>query len=89
MLIAREPRIFATQNPFRASTSAMPHVKTTPSSVAKSQPASAASGLELAPSLLAAAGVVLVTGAYLLASRTARSTYGDADSPYGTAEKQR
>jgi nickel/cobalt transporter (NiCoT) family protein len=50
--------------------------------------ASAASGLDLAPSLLAAAGVVLVAGAYLLASRTARSTYGDADSPYGTAKKQ-
>ena len=41
-LIAREPRIFATQNPFRASTSAMPSVKTRPSTVAKSQPASAA-----------------------------------------------
>jgi hypothetical protein len=50
--------------------------------------AGAASGLELAPSLLAAAGVVLVAGAYLLASRTARSTYGDTDSPDGTAKKQ-
>ena len=50
--------------------------------------ASGASGLELAPSLVAAAGVVLVAAAYLLASRTARSTYGDANSPYGTAKKQ-
>ena len=36
----------------------------------------------------AAAGVVLVGAAYLLASRTARSTYGDANSPYGTAKRQ-
>ena len=50
--------------------------------------AGAASGLELAPWLLAAAGVVLVGAAYLLASRTARSTYGDANSPYGTAKRQ-
>jgi hypothetical protein len=50
--------------------------------------ASAACGLELAPSLLAAAGVALVAAAYLLASRTARSTYGDANSPYGTAKKR-
>jgi hypothetical protein len=50
--------------------------------------ASAVSGLEAAPSLLAAAGVVLVAGAYLLASRAGRSTYGDANSPYGTARNQ-
>src|SRR4051812_20189579 len=49
---------------------------------------SAVSGLEVAPSHLAAAGVVLVAGAYLLASRAARSTYGDANSPYGTAKNQ-
>lgn len=49
---------------------------------------SGASGLELAPALLAAAGVVLVAAAYLLASRTARSTYGDANSLYGTAKKR-
>ena len=49
--------------------------------------ASGASGLELAPSLLASAGLMLIAAAYLLASRAARSTYGDANSPYGTAKK--
>ena len=49
--------------------------------------ASAAAGLELEPSLQAVLGVVVVAAAYLLAS-TARSTYGDAHSPYGTAKKR-
>ena len=49
--------------------------------------ASAAAGLELEPSLQAVSSVVVVAAAYLLAS-TARSTYGDANSPYGTAKKR-
>ncbi|HEY1290986.1 MAG TPA: nickel transporter [Burkholderiales bacterium] len=46
----------------------------------------AAAEIELAQPMLALASVVVVAAAYLLASRsTARSTYGDAHSPYGTA----
>jgi len=48
--------------------------------------AAAVAELELAQPILAIASVVVVAGAYLLASRsTRRSTYGDAHSPYGTA----
>lgn len=51
--------------------------------------ASTVAGLELARPVLAIASVVVVAAAYLLASRTtARSTYGDANSPYGTAKKR-
>ena len=51
--------------------------------------AAAAVELELAQPILAIASVVVVTAAYLLASRsTVRSTYGDAHSPYGTAKKR-
>jgi nickel/cobalt transporter (NiCoT) family protein len=50
--------------------------------------ASAAADLELAQPILAIASVVVVAAAYLLASPpSARSTYGDANSPYGTAKK--
>src|SRR5262249_27110846 len=51
--------------------------------------ASASAGLALGHSLLSFLSVVAVAGAYLLACRsTARSTYGDANSPYGTAKKR-
>jgi high-affinity nickel-transport protein len=51
--------------------------------------ASAAVELELAQPVLAIASVLAVAMAYLLASRSAaRSTYGDAHSPYGTAKKR-
>src|SRR5262249_10717092 len=51
--------------------------------------ASATVELELAQPVLAIASVLAVAVAYLLASRsTARSTYGDAHSPYGTAKKR-
>jgi high-affinity nickel-transport protein len=50
--------------------------------------ASAAADLELAQPILAIASVVVVAAAYLLASPpSARSTYGDANSSYGTAKK--